>query len=94
MPMESWRLVPLIATAAACALAGKRFLNSVAGVFLGGIGGAFGTLDNFAGPYGGVVGRVTGAIVVAVPILDKPRSTVTSASATSTDDQSTGHDGT
>ena len=44
MPMESWRLLPLIVAAAACALLGKRFLNSVAGLFLGGIGGAFGTL--------------------------------------------------
>ena len=74
MPMESWRLLPLIAAAAASALVGRRFLNSIAGVFLGGIGGVFGTLDNFAGPYGGVVGLVIGAIVVALPIWEKSRA--------------------
>ena len=74
MPMESWRLLPLIVVAAICSLVGRRFLNSIAGVLLGGIGGVFGTLDNFAGPYGGVVGLVTGAIVVALPIWEKPRA--------------------
>lgn len=89
MSMESWRLAPLILGAIACALLGKRFLNSVAGVFLGGIGGVFGTLDQFAGPYGGVVGLVVGAIVVALPICDKPRSTVTPVASTaiSTDNE-------
>lgn len=72
--MESWRLLPLVVAAATCALVGRRFLNSVAGVLLGGIGGVFGTLDNLAGPYGGVVGLVTGAIVVALPIWEKPRA--------------------
>ena len=75
MPMDTWRLIPLILTAAAFALIGKRFVNSIAGLFLGGIGGAFGTLDNFAGPYGGVVGLVVGAIVIAIPIMHKPRKT-------------------
>jgi len=74
MPMESWRLVPLILTAAIAALLGKRFLNSISGLFLGGIGGAFGTLDNFAGPYGGVVGLLVGAIVVVLPVMHKPKS--------------------
>ena len=37
--LECWRLVPLILTAAACALFGKRLLNSIAGLFLSGIGG-------------------------------------------------------
>ena len=72
--MESWRLLPLIVAATTFALVGRRFLNSIAGVLLGGIGGAFGTLDHFAGPYGGVVGLVTGAIVVALPIWEKPRA--------------------
>ena len=76
-PMEAWRLIPLILTAATFAVLGKRFLNSVAGLFLGGIGGAFGTLDNFAGPYGGVVGLLVGAIVIAIPIMHKPRSQTT-----------------
>jgi hypothetical protein len=71
--------------AAACALLGKRILNSVAGVFIGGIGGAFGTLDQFAGPYGALVGLVTGAIAVAIPIFEKPRSNVTAIGAASTD---------
>ena len=74
MPMDTWRLIPLILTAAACAFLGKRFLNSIAGLFLGGIGGAFGTMDNFAGPYGGLVGLLVGAIVVAIPVMHKPRS--------------------
>jgi len=77
MPMEAWRLIPLILTAATFAFLGKRFLNSMAGLFLGGIGGAFGTLDNFAGPYGGVVGLLVGAIVIAIPIMHKPRSKTT-----------------
>ena len=85
MPMESWRLLPLIMAAAACALLGKRILNSVAGVFIGGVGGAFGTLDQFAGPYGALVGLVTGAIAVAIPIFEKPRSNVTAIGAASTD---------
>lgn len=72
--MESWRLAPLILTAIACALIGQRYINSIAGAFLGGIGGVFGTLDKFAGPYGGVVGLVVGVIVVAIPIWDKPKS--------------------
>jgi hypothetical protein len=95
MPMESWRLVPLIVAATACALLGKRFLNSVAGVFLGGIGGVFGTLDQFAGPYGGVVGLVAGAIVVALPIWDKPRSKVMTVAPapTSTDNEQTVRNG-
>ena len=74
MPIESWRLLPLIVVATTCALVGRRFLNAVAGVLLGGIGGVFGTLDHFAGPYGGVVGLVTGTIVVALPIWEKPRA--------------------
>jgi hypothetical protein len=91
MPMESWRLAPLILGATACALIGKRFLNSVAGLFLGGIGGVFGTLDEFSGPYGGVVGLVVGAIVVALPICDKPRSKATPVASTaiSTDNERT-----
>jgi hypothetical protein len=94
MPMESWRLAPLILGATVCGLLGKRFLNSVAGVFLGGIGGVFGTLDQFAGPYGGVVGLVVGAIVVALPICDKPRSTVTPVAPTpiSPDNEPTAQD--
>ena len=75
MPMDTWRLIPLILTAVAFALVGKRFINSIAGLFLGGIGGAFGTLDNFGGPYGGVVGLIVGAIVIAIPIMHKPRKT-------------------
>lgn len=71
MPMEPWRLIPLLFAATASALLGKRFLNSVAAIFLGGLGGVFGTLDQFAGPYGGVVGLVAGAIVVALPICQK-----------------------
>ena len=83
-PMNTWRLIPLIFTAATFAFLGKRFLNSIAGLFLGGIGGAFGTLDSFAGPYGGVVGLLVGAIVIAIPIMHKPRtiSTTTEVQAT------------
>ena len=39
MPLESWKLVPLIVTAAVAAIVGKRYLNSISGLFLGGIGG-------------------------------------------------------
>ena len=73
-PMEPWRLIPLILAAATFALLGKRFLNTIAGLFLGGIGGVFGTLDNLSGPYGGVVGLLVGGIVIAIPIMHKPRS--------------------
>ena len=76
-PVESWRLVPLVLTAAAAAVLGKRFLNSASGLFLGGIGGAFGIGDNFAGPYGGVVGLLVGAIVVVLPVMHKPKSNTT-----------------
>ena len=72
--MEIWRLIPLCLTATTFAVLGKRFLNSVSGILLGGIGGVFGTLDTFAGPYGGVVGLLIGAIVIALPIMHKPRS--------------------
>ena len=86
--METWRLIPLILTAATFALLGKRFLNSIAGLFLGGIGGAFGTLDHFAGPYGGVVGLLVGAIVIAIPIMHKARlnSATTDAQASGNGD--------
>ena len=87
MPMESWRLVPLILTAAAAAISGRRFLNSVSGLFLGGIGGAFGTLDNSATPYGGVVGLLVGAIVVVLPVIHKPNSNTTTESATEGNEQ-------
>lgn len=76
--------MPLRVVATASALLGKRFLNSVAGVFVGGIGGVFGTLDEFAGPYGGVVGLVAGAIVVALPICNRPRSKVMPVAPTTT----------
>ncbi len=72
-PMDPWRLVPLIFTAAAAAAIGKRFFNSISGLFLGGIGGAFGTFDQFAGPYGGIVGLLLGAMVVLFPVMDKPK---------------------
>lgn len=70
-PMEAWRVVPLIACAVAAALIGKRYLNPVAGMFLSGIGGAVATGTD-AGPYGGVVGLVVGAIVVLLPVMHKP----------------------
>lgn len=93
MPMETWRLIPLILTAAIFAVLGKRFINSVAGLFLGGIGGAFGTLDDFAGPYGGVVGLVVGDIVIAIPILHKPRSNIARSNAHSKQNGDTVEDG-
>lgn len=71
--MDSWRLIPMLLTAATAAFIGKRFLNSISGLFLGGIGGSIGTLDQFSGPYGGVVGLLVGAIVVILPILHKPK---------------------
>jgi len=36
--------------------------------------GVLGTLDNFVGHYGGVVGLLVGAIVIAFPVMHKPRS--------------------
>jgi hypothetical protein len=92
-PMESWRLLPLIVTAATSALLGKRFVNSIAGLLLGGIGGAFGTLDTLAGPYGSVVGLVIGAIVVALPVLDKPPSNATPLGPASKQNEQTVRDG-
>ncbi|MFV1966034.1 MAG: hypothetical protein ACC628_11460 [Pirellulaceae bacterium] len=71
--MDAWRLIPLILTAAAAAGIGKRFLNSISGLFFGGIGGLFGTLDQFAGPYGGIVGLLVGTIVVLLPVMQKPK---------------------
>jgi len=68
-PMEAWRLIPLIITAVIFALLGKRFLNSISGLFLGGIGGVVGTLDTMAGPYGGIVGLLVGAVVIANPFM-------------------------
>jgi len=68
-PMDTWRLIPLILAAAAAAGIGKRFLNSVSGLFLGGIGGAIGTFDHSSGPYGGTVGLLVGAIVVLIPVI-------------------------
>ncbi|TWT61522.1 hypothetical protein [Rubinisphaera italica] len=93
MPMENWRLIPLILTATTFAFLGKRFLNSIAGLFLGGIGGAFGTLDNFAGPYGGVVGLLVGAIVIAIPIMHKPRPNSATTKAQDRKNGDTVHDG-
>ena len=94
MPMDTWRLIPLILTATTFAVLGKRFLNSIAGLFLGGIGGAFGTSDNFAGPYGGVVGLLVGAIVIAIPIKHKPRSNNATNEVQATENGHTVQDGT
>lgn len=66
MPLETWKLIPLITCAIVATLLGKRFLNGFAAVFLGGIGGVFGACDNLAGPYGGIVGLVVGMIVVTL----------------------------
>lgn len=70
-PMESWRLAPLLLLASVAALIGRKFLNPLGGLFLGGIGGALGTLDSMATVYGGVVGLVVGAILVLLPVIPK-----------------------
>ncbi len=71
-PLEAWRLIPLILAATTLSMLGKRYLNPITGMLLGGVGGAFGTLDYFAAPYGIVVGLVVGAIVITLPVADKP----------------------
>ena len=72
--METWRLLPLLVLATAAAAIGKRYLNTVSGIFLGGVGGVFGTLDPLCGPYGGVVGVVVGALVALLPFFPTPKS--------------------
>jgi len=74
MPMESWRLVPLICCAGAASIIGKRYLNPLIVVPLAGIAGAFGTFSQFAGPYGASVGILVGAIVVLIPYNGRAKS--------------------
>lgn len=69
--MDTWRLIPMLLTSIAFSLLGKRFLNSLSAVFLGGIGGAFGTLDGLGGPYGGVAGLLVGVIIITIPWFHK-----------------------
>ena len=77
LPVASWRLVPLILTAAAFATVGKRFLNRISGLLLGGIGGAVGTMESHSCVYGCEVGLLVGVIVVLIPVIDKPKSNAT-----------------
>lgn len=65
--VDTWHLFPCIAIALVAAWLGKLTINSLAGVFLGGIGGAYGILDPRAAPYGGAVGLLVGLIAFLVP---------------------------
>lgn len=72
--MDSWRLLPLLTLAMVAAAIGKRYLNTVTGILLGGVGGVFGTLDPLSGPYGGLVGVVVGAVVALISCFPSPTS--------------------
>ena len=74
MPLEAWRLVPLISCAGAAAIIGKPRLHPLIVVPLAGIAGAFGSLDQLAGPYGASVGILVGAIVVLFPYNGRVRT--------------------
>lgn len=73
-PVDPWNLVPSLLLATTFALLGKRFSNRVIAVGLGGLGGALGIVDRLAGPYGVVVGIVTGLLVVTLPVFERPRT--------------------
>ena len=72
--MESWRLLPLIVAAATCTWSAGDSSTQSPESTRRDRGRLWKTLDNLAGPYGGVVGLVTGAIVVALPIWEEPRA--------------------
>ena len=72
MPIEKWRPLTIVLSALVTASVGKRYVNSITGILLGGIGGAFGSHE-WAGPYGVIVGLLVGIIIVLLPVMQKPK---------------------
>jgi len=71
MPIEKWRPVAIVVCALVAASVGKRYVNSITGMLLGGLGGAFGSQE-LAGPYGVCVGLLVGIIIALLPVMQKP----------------------
>lgn len=62
--LPPWKLIPLTLGAASAAFIGRRMKRPAIGILLGGLGGAFGSLDRLASPYASVVGLVVGSLVI------------------------------
>ena len=72
MPIEKWRPLTIVLCALVTASLGKRYVNPMTGMLLGGIGGAFGSHE-WAGPYGVSAGLLVGIIIVLLPVMQKPQ---------------------
>jgi hypothetical protein len=72
MPIEKWRPIPIVLCVLVTASLGKRYVNPMTGMLLGGVGGALGS-HQWAGPYGVSVGLPVGIVIALLPIMRKPQ---------------------
>jgi hypothetical protein len=70
-PISPNALLPITLVALTMGIVGKRWLNSISGLFLAGLGGAIGA-PALASQYGGVMGLVIGIAVTVLPWYHKP----------------------
>ncbi|MCA8984566.1 MAG: hypothetical protein KDA76_12435 [Planctomycetaceae bacterium] len=67
-PVSSWLVLPVLLLSGLGGFLGGRWLSPFAGIWLAGVAGFFASYVGLSGPYGAVVGLITGLIVVLLQI--------------------------